>query len=136
MERSSPYLWIRLALLCLGLFCAGLAISGLIIALPAPAAGGTCGPGQASEAPIVAFFDPVSIGAGPEPAASATTDRAQWNAFVSECQSSADNRVLAAVVILVVSILLAVVGPILVRRRTKKRPGTALVSTVEHQWRY
>jgi hypothetical protein len=125
-----------LAFLFLGLFGVGLAISGVLIALPAPAAGGTCGPGQASEAPIVALFDPVSIGAGPKPAASATADRTQWNAFVSECQTSADNRMLVALGILVVSVLVAVVGPILVRRRMRKPSGTALVSTVEHEWRF
>jgi hypothetical protein len=129
-------MWVRLAFLFLGLFGVGLAISGVLIALPAPAAGGTCGPGQASEAPIVALLDPASIGAGPMPAASATTDRAEWNAFVSECQASTDNRMLAALAILVVSILVAVVGPILVFRRMRKRPGTALVSPVEREWRY
>ncbi len=136
MERSSSHVWVRLAFLFVGLFGAGLAISGVLIALPAPAAGGTCGPGQASEAPIVALLDPASIGAGPMPAASATADRAEWNAFVSECQASTDNRMLASLVILVVSLLVAVVGPILVLRRMRKRPGTALVSPVEREWRY
>ena len=79
----------------------------------------------------MALLDPASIGAGPMPAASATADRAKWNAFVSECQASTDNRMLASLVILVVSLLVAVVGPILVLRRMRKRPGTALVSPVE-----
>ncbi len=125
-----------MAFLFVGLFGVGLAISGVLIALPAPAAGGTCGPGQASEAPIVALFDPVSIGAGPKPAAGDTASRAEWNAFVSECQSSADDRGMAALAILVVSTLVAIGGPILVLRRMRKRPGTVLVSPMEREWRY
>lgn len=122
--------------LFLGLFGAGLAISGVFIALPPPAAGGTCGPGQASEAPIVALFDPISIGAGPKPAASNRASRAEWNAFVSECQSSADDRGLAALAILVVSALVAIGGPILVLRRMRRRPRTVLVSPMDRDWRY
>jgi hypothetical protein len=136
MEHTPAHVWVRLTFLFLGLFGVGLAISGVFIALPPPAAGGTCGPGTASEAPIAALLNPHSIGAGPEPAASNTEGRLEWDAFVSECQSSADNRGLAALAILVVSVLVAVVGPMLVLRRMRKRPGTSLVVPVERDWRY
>jgi hypothetical protein len=136
VEHSSAQLWVRLGFLFLGLFGAGLAISGVFIALPPPAAGGTCGPGQASEAPIAALINPKSIGAGPRPAASNATGVAEWNAFVSECQSSADDRGLAALAILVVSALVAIGGPIIVLRRMRKKPSTVLVSPMERDWRY
>ena len=61
------------AFVLLGLFGAAFAVAGLFAALPAPAVGGTCGPGKSSESAIVAFFDPVSIGAGAEPAPRTTT---------------------------------------------------------------
>ena len=137
MTQSSRQLWVSLTFVFLGLFGAGLAVSGVLVALPAPAAGGTCGPGTASEAPIVALFDPVSIGAGPEPAATDTAGRAQWDAFVSECQTSADDRGLAALAILVVSLFVAVVGP-MVWRRSHRSPGTSLqpmIEPMEHDWR-
>jgi hypothetical protein len=108
---------VKLIFAAIGVFGAVFAISGLIIALPKPAAGGTCGPGAASEAPIVAVLDPVSIGAGREPAASDTKGHEQWLAFVGECQSSADGTVLAALVILLVSGGLVVGGPRLLLRK-------------------
>jgi len=98
----------------LGLFGAAFAVAGLFATLPAPAVGGTCGPGKSSESAIVAFFDPVSIGAGAEPAAATTTAtaiaRADWMAFVGECQASADSRVLSTFFLLVLSIVVVVVG--------------------------
>ncbi len=98
----------------LGLFGVAFAVAGLFATLPAPAVGGTCGPGKSSESAIVAFFDPVSIGAGAEPAAAATTTsaiaRADWMAFVGECQASADSRVLATFFLLVLSVVVLLVG--------------------------
>jgi hypothetical protein len=129
VERSSRDLRIRLVFLVIGVFGAAFAVSGVLIALPAPAAGGTCGPGQASEAPIVALFDPHSIGAGPEPATTNTAARDDWVAFVSECQASTDDRSIAAAIILLLSIGIAVVGPMLVLRRRRK-PGDSIVPWV------
>jgi hypothetical protein len=117
----------RLALVFLGLFGVAFAITGLVVALPTPAVGGTCGPGKSSESSIVAFFDPSSIGAGAEPAATHATDRADWLAFVGECQASADGRVLATFAILVVALVAALAGVALLlfripERRTSPQP--------------
>jgi hypothetical protein len=104
---------VGLALVLLGLFGAAFAVSGLFAALPAPAVGGTCGPGRSSESAIVAFFDPVSIGAGVEPSATTTANvvaRADWMAFVGECQASADSRVLSTFALLVLSVVVALAG--------------------------
>jgi hypothetical protein len=100
----------RLALVFVGLFGIAFAIAGLLVGLPKPAVGGTCGPGTSSESAIVAFFDPGSIGAGAEPATTSATDRADWMAFVGECQASADGRVLGTFAILIVAIGVAAVG--------------------------
>ena len=105
----------------LGVLGAAFAVTGLLIGLPAPSAGGTCGPGQGSEAAIIAFFDPVTIGAGPEPPASNPTARAQWSAFVDQCQTAADDRALTAFPVFVVSVGIAVVGFLAYRRRTPGR---------------
>jgi hypothetical protein len=123
MNQASGKLGLRLAVVLVGLFGAAFAISGLFVDLPAPAVGGTCGPGKLSETSIVAFFDPVSIGAGTEPAANATNDtkRADWMAFVSECQASADSRVLSTLAILVLSVVVGLGGAVLVLRMTRKR---------------
>ena len=110
---------IRLIFVAIGVFGAVFAISGLLIALPKPAAGGTCGPGTASEAPIVAALDPVSIGAGRDPAASDTKGHEQWLAFVGECQASADGTVLAALIILMVSAGIAIAGPRIILRKKR-----------------
>jgi hypothetical protein len=77
----------------------------------------------------VALFDPHSIGAGPEPAASNTAARGDWVAFVGDCQASTDDRAIAAAIILLFSIGIAVVGPMLVRRRRRK-PADSLVPWV------
>jgi hypothetical protein len=119
----------RLAFVFLGLFGVAFAITGLVVALPTPAIGGTCGPAKSSESSIVAFFDPGSIGAGTEPTATHATDRADWMAFVGECQASADGRVLATFAILVVSLVVALVGVALLlfripgRRMSPQPPG-------------
>lgn len=114
---------VRLAFVAIGVFGAVFAISGLVIALPKPAAGGTCGPGAVSEAPIVAVLDPVSIGAGQEPSTSNATSHEQWLAFVGECQASADGTVLAALAILVASAGVAILGPRIVLRRRRGGPA-------------
>ena len=119
MKQSSVRIGIRLVFAFLGIFGAAFAITGVLVALPKPAAGGTCGPGLASEAPIVALFDPVSIGAGKEPAADNTTSRDEWLTFVGECQTSADDRALAAFAILVLSVGVAIVGPKWVLRKPR-----------------
>lgn len=121
MNRSRARTGTSLVLVFLGLLGAAFAITGLLIALPPPAAGGTCGPGQGSEAAIIAFFDPVTIGAGPEPPTTNAAARAQWRAFVDQCQTSADNRALAAFPILVVSTGIVVLGLLLFRRRSGGR---------------
>jgi hypothetical protein len=137
MNQISSRQVIRMALVFLGLFGVGLAISGLLVALPVPAAGGTCGPGKGSEAPIAALFDPISIGAGPEPPASETAAHAQWVAFVSECQTAADNRGMAAVAILAVSAGVALVLPLLLFRRKKQKSSDfVLPSPADPYWQY
>lgn len=120
MDRSSRAVRTRLVFLLIGVFGAAFAVTGVIVALPAPAAGGTCGPGRGSEAPIVALFDPHSIGAGPEPAVTNTAAREDWLAFVGECQASTDDRAIAASIILLLSVGIAVVGPLLVLRRRRQ----------------
>jgi hypothetical protein len=121
VEQGSHRTWFRLALVFLGLFGAAFAVTGLLVALPKPAIGGTCGPGKSSEAAIVALFNPGSIGAGAEPPATSATQRADWMAFVGECQASADGRVLGALVIFVVSLVVAVVGTALLLGYRKRR---------------
>ncbi len=125
MRQPSFRLGVRLAFAAIGVFGAVFAISGLLIALPKPAAGGTCGPGATSEAPIVAALDPVSIGAGKEPLASDTASHEQWLAFVGECQASADGTVLAALIIVAVSAAVALAGPRIVLGRKRDPVGTS-----------
>lgn len=124
VSSISRQAWVRLAFAFVGLLGAAFAISAVVVALPPPAARGTCGPGLYSEAPIVALFNPASIGAGPEPPATNAQARDQWSAFVSECQASADGRVLAGFAILVASIGIGVLGPMVVlRKKAKSGPG-------------
>ena len=117
----------------LGLFGAAFAVAGLFATLPAPAVGGTCGPGKSSESAIVAFFDPVSIGAGAEPAAATTTTtalaRADWMAFVGECQASADGRVLSTFFLLVLSVVVVVVGLWMTVRGTRPPVSSTIGAT-------
>ncbi len=125
MTLSPTRIVLVLLFVFLGFFGAAFAVSGVLVPLPAPAAGGTCGPTTASESALAALSDPASIGAGPQPPASNTVAHAQWQAFVSQCQSSADQRALAAGAILVLSVAVAVVGPMLVLRRKRSRgPGS------------
>lgn len=106
-------------LVCLGVAGAAFAVTGLLVALP-PVSGGTCGPGQGSEAPIVALFDPVTIGAGPEPPAADTAARTQWSSFVHACQSATDDRAVISFPILVVSLAVALLGVLVVGRRSRR----------------
>ena len=98
---------------------AGLAVAGAVVVvvlpLPKPAAGGTCGPGAGSEPAIAAFFDPVSIGAGPPPTSSAV-EAYQWQAFVGQCQASANGRMVDGLALLLVAALFGLVLHPLVRR--------------------
>jgi hypothetical protein len=112
--------WIRLAFAFLGAFGVAFAITGMLVALPKPAAGGTCGPGRNSEAAVRALFDPSSIGAGPEPPASDSAGRTQWQAFVDECQTTTDDRAIAALVIFVLSIGIGIAGPTMVIGRKRR----------------
>jgi hypothetical protein len=128
--HSSRRRGIGLALIFVGLFGAAFAISGLLAGLPRPAVGGSCGPGRTSESSIVALFDPVTIGAGREPAATHATDRADWMAFVGECQASADSRVLATFLILTISVGVALAGAMVLR----KSSPTQSISPSLAQW--
>jgi hypothetical protein len=112
----------RLALVFLGLFGVAFAISGVFVSLPKPAVGVSCGPGTSSEPAIVALFDPGSVGAGPEPSAANAAGRADWLAFVGECQASADGRVLANFLILTFSVGVALAGTALVLKA--RRPAS------------
>jgi hypothetical protein len=123
MQQSSFRLGIRFVFAAIGLFGVVFAISGVLFVLPAPAAGGTCGPGKASEAPIIAVVDPGSIGAGQEPAATNASSHNQWLAFVGECQSAADGRLLAAIGIIVLSVGFALLGPKLILRSRERKPS-------------
>lgn len=120
MTSSPARITLALLFVFIGFFGVAFAVAGVLIPLPVPAAGGTCGPSTASEAPITAFFDPGSIGAGPEPKPSDLAGRQQWTAFVSDCQSSTDHRVGAATVILAASLAVGIVGPMLVLRKKRK----------------
>lgn len=106
------------------LVLAALALAGAIVIallpLPKPAAGGTCGPGRGSESAIEAFFDPVTIGAGAEPTPSQSdpVEAArfyQWQAFVGQCQSAANGRMVDALALLIVAGFFALVVPRAVR---------------------
>jgi hypothetical protein len=122
VAEPSRHVGLRLIIVFLALFGVAFAVTGLLVAMPKPQIPGTCGPGKSSESSIVAFFDPGSIGAGREPATSHATERAQWMAFVGECQAIADSRVLATFAILVLSASVAVVGTAWARRSMRRAP--------------
>jgi hypothetical protein len=130
VEQAWRKMGFRLAFVFVGLFGVAFAISGLLVALPRPAVGGSCGPGTTSESAIVALFDPGSIGAGPEPPATNVADRADWMAFVGECQASADGRVLATFFILVLSLGVAVAGTGLVVMARKRLVAGVPISSL------
>jgi hypothetical protein len=129
VEHASVRLWVRVAFAFIGIFGIAFAVAGMIAPLPTPAAGGTCGPGTSSESPIVALFDPASIGAGAEPPATQSVARQQWKAFVDQCQTATDNRMVAAGVIVSVSLGLALIGPHLVLRSRRSGSVTSHPAT-------
>ncbi|MGH9029977.1 MAG: DUF2510 domain-containing protein [Acidimicrobiales bacterium] len=97
---------LRIVLAVLAVAAVAGAVVVVVLPLPSPAVGGTCGPGAGAEPAIAAFFDPASIGAGAEPAAG-TEQRFEWEAFVGECQSSSDARMVTAVALLTIAVALA-----------------------------
>ena len=103
----------------------GAAATVALVPLPAPAAGGTCGPGTASESAAAAFFDPASIGAGPEPAA-ASASRPAWQSFVDDCQTAADTHMLVVGALVVGALVVGLAVPAVVRRLAKERPSAAV----------
>jgi hypothetical protein len=123
MNQRSEVSWAALTLIFVGLFGVAVALTALWSELPAPAAGGTCGPGRGSETAIEALVDPGSIGAGAEPPTTRAAARLQWNQFVNECQTATNDRALLAFPVLVVSAGLAVVGLVLLRRRGLRAAG-------------
>jgi hypothetical protein len=120
LRPSSGKWWIGLALIAIGLFGTAFAVAGLLAALPLPAAGGTCGPGQGSEAAVLAMVNPHSIGAGAEPPATDRAARVQWSAFVHDCQAAADHRAYVVLPILVASLVVVVFAAVLLRRRGRR----------------
>jgi hypothetical protein len=134
-DRPSAAPWIALLLVCLGLFGIAVSVTGLWTDLPPPAVGGTCGPGQGtSETAIEALVDPASIGAGPEPAAVNAAARANWSQFVHECQSATNDRALATLPVLIVSVGITVVGVLLLKRRTGRRADPAPNPNTDTGW--
>lgn len=116
---------LRLASWIIGILALAGAITVVVLPLPKPAAGGTCGPGRGSEAAIEAFFDPVSIGAGPRPSAPAIAVY-EWQAFVGECQASTNARMVDALALLVVAgFLLLVAAPLVGRAWRRQRHASA-----------
>jgi hypothetical protein len=77
--------------------------------------GGTCGPSTASESAAEAFFNPASIGAGPEPT-ERSGGRPQWKSFVDSCQSPTDTRMAVAGGVIVAALLVGLGLPLVVRR--------------------
>jgi hypothetical protein len=120
-----------IVVISVGLFGAAFALSGLLGPLPLPLGGGTCGPGAGSESAVVAFFDPVTIGAGPEPPTSQAAGHSAWVVFVNSCQTATDQRMAVTLPIMVVSVVLVIVGLVVVVRRYRKRPSGQVV----HSWR-
>ena len=132
MKQRSEISWAALLLIFVGLFGVAVALTALWSELPAPAAGGTCGPGRGSETAIEALVDPGSIGAGAEPPATRAAARAQWNQFVNECQTATNDRALLAIPVLVVAAGITVVGFVLLRRRGNRSADRA--STTGQRW--
>ncbi len=110
MGHTSWRWWVRLTSALLGVLGLAVAITAVVVALPPPSVGGTCGPGRGSEAAIAAFFNPASIGAGARPPSTDLLGRLEWSAFVGQCQSSADGRMLLGLGILVLVALVVGAG--------------------------
>jgi len=95
------------------IFVAAAATVALVPLPPVPT--GTCGPSTSSESAGAAFFNPKSIGAGPEPAAR-SAGHPQWQSFVNACQSLADTRMAVVGGVLVGALLIGLGLPLAVRR--------------------
>lgn len=119
MSEWSRHRWVGFAIALLGIMGMGVAVMAVLTTLPAPAAGGTCGPGRSSETALAAFFSPGSIGAGPRPSTANAAGYDQWLAFVGECQSSTDARMLDGLSLLVLSLGVAGVGLAVSRRHDR-----------------
>jgi hypothetical protein len=115
---------LRIASWIIGILALAGAVTVVVLPLPKPAAGGTCGPGRGSEAAIEAFFDPVSIGAGPRPSSPAIAVY-EWQAFVGQCQASTNARMVDALALLVVAGFLLLVASPLVGRTWRGRSAGA-----------
>ncbi len=113
---------VRIVCIFLGVLLVFVAVTVAVVRLPVPAAGGTCGPGTGSESAVTAFFNPGSIGAGPEPSA-ASGGRSQWQAFVSQCQSATDSRMAVSGGILAGALLVLFGTPWVVRRIARAAPA-------------
>jgi hypothetical protein len=115
---------IRVVSVCLGVLLLFAAVTVGVAGLPVPSAGATCGPGASSESAVSAFFDPGSIGAGPEPSV-ASGGRPQWQTFVSFCQSATDTRMAVSGGILAAALIVLFATPWVVRRMAVGTPGAA-----------
>lgn len=107
---------LRLVCTVLAVLALAGAIVIVVLPLPKPAAGGTCGPGSGSESAIVAFFDPVSIGAGSASSATTTEEALDRLAFIGECQSASNGRMVDALALVILAGLFALALPPVVRR--------------------
>jgi hypothetical protein len=132
--QSTHRTWTRLVFALVGVLGVTIALTAVLVALPQPAVGGTCGPGKASETPLAAFFDPGSIGAGVEPPTSNVTGQAEWLAFVSECQSATDARILTGLAVLVLSVGVALLGPALLLSASTDRRRQPAAATPASPW--
>ena len=110
-------------LVYLGLFGIAFSCATIFSTLPANAEG-TCGPSSGSETAAEALFEPGSIGAGAEPAASHTAALKAWHDFVDSCQSATDDRAAVAFPVGIISLGLVVVPLVLILRR-RSRTGSS-----------
>ena len=132
-DTDSRTPWLALIITFLGIFGIAVALTAFFSDLPLPHAGGTCGPSTGSETAIEALVEPGSIGAGSEPSTSNTAGRANWLEFVHDCQSATDERAFIAIPTLIVSIGIATLGLILLRRRAR-RTVDPVPDAMDHQW--
>ncbi len=127
--------WVGAAIAFVGVMGIAVALTAVLVSLPVPAAGGTCGPGRSSESAAAAFFNPASIGAGAEPPASAgAAPRLEWLAFIGECQSATDARMLAGLGILVLALGAATVGILMLVRKPAAAPTESTTAAAPPGW--
>jgi hypothetical protein len=103
-------------MLLLAIGALGIALALWVMPLPPPAIGGACGPGNSAEPAVAAFFDPITIGAG-SPPPSGTTEHYEWLAFIGECQSATDARMMFGLIFLLAAVVLALSSVLLGRPR-------------------